>query len=170
TTGDTCSAGSCTGANAPAGTACTTDNNVCTTDACDGSGTCAHAPNTGPCDDGNSCTTNDQCSGGSCVGGGTLDCNDGNVCTDHSCNPGSGCVNACNNTCNTKGQGYWKRLCHGPHSGDFYTQKDVDCVNNSCTFSDVQTISQMCDELTDAQGPDKCEKAEAKFMSLLLNV
>ena len=43
-------------------------------------------------------------------------------------------------------------------------------MNNSCTFSDVQTVSDLCDELTDAQGPDKCEKAEAKFMSLLLNV
>jgi hypothetical protein len=88
-------------------------------------------------------------------------------------------VNACNNTCNTKGQGYWKRLCHGPHSGDFFTTRDVDCVNNSCTFANVASIADMCDRLEPsngnnlAQGDDrgqKCSKAETKFMSLLLNV
>jgi uncharacterized repeat protein (TIGR01451 family) len=169
TNGDACAGGSCVGTNAPAGQACTSDGNVCTTDACNGAGTCAHANNTLPCNDGNACTTNDTCGGGTCNGGAALDCNDGNVCTDDSCNPSTGCVNACNNTCNTKGQGYWKRLCHGPHSGDFYTAKDVDCVNNTCTFAGVTSIAQMCDKL-DQHGGDKCAKAEEKFMSLLLNL
>jgi hypothetical protein len=168
-TDDACVDGACVYTN---NTNSCSDGNVCTTgDTCADGACVPGANNTDPCDDGNACTTNDTCSGGSCVGGSGPDCNDGNVCTDDSCDQNLGCVNLCNNTCNTKGQGYWKRLCHGPHTGDFYTQADVDCVNNSCTFSDVDTISELCDELSPAPPRnDKCEKAEAKFASLLLNV
>jgi hypothetical protein len=166
-TDDACDDGACVYTN---NTNTCDDGNTCTTgDACVDGACAPGANNTDPCDDGNACTSNDTCSGGTCQGGSGPDCNDGNVCTDDSCDIVLGCVHTCNNTCNTKGQGYWKRLCHGPHSGDFYTQDDVDCVNNSCTFSDVDTVSEMCDELTEAQGNDKCEKAEAKFMSLMLN-
>jgi uncharacterized repeat protein (TIGR01451 family) len=166
-TDDSCDAGNCVNTN---NTSPCDDGNGCTTgDVCDGGSCTSGAPNNDPCDDGNACTTNDTCGGGSCNGGAGPDCNDGNICTDDSCDPGTGCVNACNNTCNTKGQGYWKRLCHGPHTGDFYTQADVDCVNNSCTFSGVSTISDLCDEIQPTPANDKCEKAEAKFLSLLLN-
>ena len=147
------------------------DGNACTTGDVCADGTCQPGtPNNDPCDDGNACTSNDTCSGGVCQGGSSMNCDDGNVCTDDSCVSGVGCVNTCNNTCNTKGQGYWKRLCHGPHSGDFYTDADVDCVNNACTFSDVDSISELCDELNPTPANDKCEKAEAKFAALLLNV
>ena len=167
-TDDACVDGACVYTN---NTSSCDDGNVCTTgDTCADGACVPGAANNDPCDDGNACTTNDTCSGGVCTGGVPPECDDGNVCTDDSCDQVLGCVNLCNNTCNTKGQGYWKRLCHGPHTGDFYTQEDVDCVNNSCTFSDVDTVSEMCEELQGGHGPDKCEKAEVKFMSLLLNL
>src|SRR5262245_27532748 len=53
----------------PAGSACGTDNNLCTDDVCNGAGTCMHVPNTAPCDDGNTCTLGDVCSAGTCVSG-----------------------------------------------------------------------------------------------------
>src|SRR4029453_19400930 len=40
---------------AAAATACATDGNACTDDACNGAGTCAHINNTAPCDDGLFC-------------------------------------------------------------------------------------------------------------------
>ncbi len=90
----------CTGAGAacPAdgfatnGTACTSDGNVCTDDACDGSGNCDHEPNADPCNDGAFCTQNDTCSGGACSGEPVV-CDDGIACTDDSCDEGEGgCV------------------------------------------------------------------------------
>lgn len=181
TNNDTCSNGACTGTNAPAGQACTGDTNVCTTDGCDGNGHCISVPNNLPCDDGSACTTGDHCSNGTCSGAAVC-CDDGNICTTDSCDPIQGCVNTCNNNCNAKNEGYWKKLCnkrgsetpcstddHGDDHGEFLTQKDVDCVNNSCTFADVTTVDQLCGVLDD-HGGDKCVKAEKKFMSLLLNV
>src|SRR5207244_3177174 len=55
---------------ATAGTSCTSDDNVCTDDQCDGSGACGHSNNSAPCDDGLFCTQTDTCSGGSCAGAG----------------------------------------------------------------------------------------------------
>ncbi|MBI5506461.1 MAG: hypothetical protein HY899_16845 [Deltaproteobacteria bacterium] len=67
-----------------AGTACTDDGNVCTTNACDGSGTCAATNNTLPCNDAVFCNGADTCAGGSCT-------HAGDPCTG-----GSECANACN--------------------------------------------------------------------------
>ena len=75
----------------PAGTPCTSDGNVCTTDVCDGAGSCGHQANTAPCDDGDACTTGDACSAGSCVPGPPLVCDDGDPCTVDVCVPSSGC-------------------------------------------------------------------------------
>jgi hypothetical protein len=86
---------------------------------------------------------------------------------------GVGCSYANNNTCgaNPKGQGYWKRICAGPHpSGEFISPVDVECVNDTCTFDDVHTAADLCDRMNPNPQNDKCEKAEAHFMSLLLNV
>ena len=52
----------------PAGTACTSDGNVCTDDVCNATGTCTHVANTSPCDDSNPCTVGDVCAGGACAG------------------------------------------------------------------------------------------------------
>lgn len=142
---ETCSAGSCTAPSGdpcsggaecadncnesvdncsePAGTACTDDGNLCTTNACDGAGGCAATNNAVPCDDGAFCNGEDACAGGSCsqhtgdpcAGGdecadtcseGADTCNelagtpctdDGNVCTTDACN-GSGACSATNNS------------------------------------------------------------------------
>ncbi len=154
-----------------------TDGNICTGDA-NGVDMCVDGvctpggANTNPCNDSNACTTNDTCGGGVCVGGAPPNCNDGNACSDDTCDPMIGCVNTCNHSCdgNQKGYGYWKRLCRGPHpSGEFISMVDVDCVNNTCTFGNVASPADICAELNQFTHSDKCEQAEAHFMTLLLN-
>ncbi len=63
TTGDSCSAGYCTGS----AVSCD-DGNVCTTDWCNPAEGCAHGNAAGPCNDGNALTTDDACSNGKCTG------------------------------------------------------------------------------------------------------
>jgi hypothetical protein len=86
---------------APAGTACATDDNPCTDDACDGLGACVHQANAAPCDDGNPCTIDDHCSEGGCRGTQPL-CGDGvqgpcEACDDGALNgmPDSCCSATC---------------------------------------------------------------------------
>jgi hypothetical protein len=50
----------------PKGQPCSSDENACTDDQCDGVGVCAHVPNTDACDDGLFCNGADSCGGGSC--------------------------------------------------------------------------------------------------------
>ncbi|MDD5307886.1 MAG: hypothetical protein PHU25_11250 [Deltaproteobacteria bacterium] len=91
TTGEHCSAGSCTGGSAlPCG-----DGNPCTDDSCNPATGCTHSNNTAACDDGTPCTVGDVCAGAWCVPGAPKDCDDGNLCTVDSCTPGTG---ACANT------------------------------------------------------------------------
>ena len=47
----------------PNGQGCPDDGNVCTNEACNGSGTCVHTNNTASCTDGLFCTGTDTCSG-----------------------------------------------------------------------------------------------------------
>jgi hypothetical protein len=141
---------------------------------CDpGTGLCSNptAPDGTPCDDASACTTSDSCQTGVCTGG-PLECNDGNNCTDDACDPAIGCTNESNDTCTgePKGQGYWKRLCRGPHaSGEFISPFDVNCVNDSCTFATVETVAELCDRMDPDPSHDTCEKGEAQLMALLLN-
>ncbi len=69
-------------------------------------------------------------------------------------------------------QGFWKRVCRGPHpSGEDQNLPDyVDCVSNTDTFADVDDVDGLCDRLTPDPRNDKCEQAEAQFMALLLNI
>jgi hypothetical protein len=100
-------------------------------------------------------------------------CNDGNNCTVDSCDPSTGCVFASNGTCgnNPETLGYWNRLCAGPHpSGEFISVADVNCVKQSCTFSNVGSVADVCNRLQANAVEAKCEKSEAQFMALLLNV
>lgn len=174
TTNDTCLNGLCVGGSDGS----CDDDNPCTDDSCSLPGGCAHTPNTAACSDGNACTMNDACSGGACIGGAAVSCDDGNICTDDSCDTSLGCVHACNNDCNVKGDGYWKKLCkdrdHDDHADDHsetYTSRDVECVSASCTFSGVETIEGICDVLDPPHGhEDRCSKAERKFLALLLNL
>ena len=66
-------------------------------------------------------------------------------------------------------QGFWKRVCKGPHpSGEDEKLPDYvgGCVNDTATFANAA----VCDRLNPNPKNDKCEKAEAHFMALLLNV
>jgi hypothetical protein len=69
----------------PQGSTCSTDNNVCTNDVCNGSGVCQHNNNTVSCDDGLFCTVGDACAAGQCHGTPRV-CGDDVSCTDDSCN------------------------------------------------------------------------------------
>jgi len=155
------------------GNACD-DGNVCTTgDTCLDGACMPGYPNTDPCNDGNACTTMDTCANGMCVGGPPPNCNDGNTCSNDYCDPMVGCVNECNHTCDgqVKSHGWWKRLCRGPHaSGEFISMADVACVNDSCTFGNVQSVADICSKFLYLQHWNQCKKAEEQFMGLLLNV
>ena len=94
TTGDACSAGSCSGQALDCD-----DNNACTTDACNAQGGCSHASNGLSCDDGDACTTGDSCSGGDCAGkpaNGAELCDDGKPCTTDACEAALGCLHVAN--------------------------------------------------------------------------
>ncbi len=69
-------------------------------------------------------------------------------------------------------QGFWKRVCAGPHpSGEHENLPGyVDCVSNTETFADVDDVDALCDRLHPSPPNDKCEQAEAQFMALLLNI
>ena len=69
-------------------------------------------------------------------------------------------------------QGFWNRQCKGPHpSGEHQNLPAyVDCVNDTVTFADVDDVDALCDRLQPPVKNDKCEKAEAQFMALLLNL
>ncbi len=111
-----CCAGDCSAE--PAGGECTSDDNVCTDDQCDGAGFCAHTANSAPCDDGLFCNGVDTCGdstcslhdGDPCSGGAECNtqCNedvdtcyddqsiactdDGNECTSDACDGAGACV------------------------------------------------------------------------------
>ncbi len=134
---DTCdSAAGCQHANAAAGTACDdgsdcTNNDVCTSGVCKGTGTvncddgnpctrddCLDANTCAPhtaladgkaCTDGNLCHVGATCASASCQGWSLQACDDGNPCTDDSCNAATGCAakpnsGGCsdNNACTTQ--------------------------------------------------------------------
>ena len=166
TAGDTCGAGTCQGT-----TINCSDGNPCTDESCNPTTGCVHTDNTHPCEDGNACTTDDVCGGGECQAGASPNCNDGNPCTDDSCDPILGCGNVPNSACEVspKTQGFWRRLCTGPHPEGSIAQADVECVNDSCTFAAVHTIADLCDRLNPYPSSDKCEQAESQFMALMLN-
>lgn len=126
TPGDCCSA-SCLFETA--GSACASDGNACTDDACDGAGLCVHGNNTAPCDDDDVCTVGDQCSGGVCAAGAPKSCNDSNPCTDDSCDPQLDCQHAPNTA-----------ACS---DGDACTSGDV-CSAGACT-SGAPTVCAACE-------------------------
>ena len=69
-------------------------------------------------------------------------------------------------------QGFWKRVCNGPHpSGEHDNLPEyVDFVNDFATFELVFGVEDMCERLNPDPKNDMCEKAEAQFMALLLNI
>jgi len=132
-----------------AGSACASDGNPCTDDACDGAGNCASTANLASCDDGSACTVGDACSGGSCQPGTPLICNDSNPCTDDSCSPVLGCQYD-NNAASCS-------------DGDACTTGDV-CSGGSC-LSGAPTVCAACEVCNSGAGCTpvvELECAEAK--------
>jgi hypothetical protein len=119
--GDTCGGGSCQ----PGGPLSCDDGNVCTDDTCNPVSGCQTTNNTNPCDDGDPGTVNDTCAGGVCTG-------------ESACEPHG----------RPRSRGYYERLCHRRHSGDWLSDAEVACVAEiSDTFAHVASIEDVCDEL-----------------------
>ncbi len=124
------------------------------------------------CDDGNACT-DDSCDPATGCQHATVSCDDSDPCTADSCFPSTGCVHIPNAACglNPKTASHWRLLCAGPlPSGEAITEEDVDCVNDTATFADIQTVAELCDRLYPNPVTDKCEQAETRFMALMLNL
>jgi cysteine-rich repeat protein len=78
------------------GAACTSDDNICTDDVCDGAGTCEHNDNAAPCADADGCTAG-TCQSGACalttpVAAGTSCDLDASVCTVDACDGAGNCA------------------------------------------------------------------------------
>jgi N-acetylneuraminic acid mutarotase len=158
----------------PAGTSCSDDNPCNGVELCDGAGGCG--PGTPPtCNDNNPCT-DDSCSPGvGCVHtNNTNPCDDGSVCTTgETCQSGT-CTPAFSglNEPNPRSNGYYMRLCVGPHSGDLLTDADAVCVGQVATaFAGIATVTDLCAVLR-PQHPndDPCDRTSADLMVLALNI
>jgi len=135
------------------GTECSSDENVCTDDACDGAGTCAHNPNSVPCDDALFCNGTDTCSGGSCS------MHAGNVCSGEcarSCDeknqacdfdpPGTGCTDdgqvCTSDLCDDAGSCLHQPI-SGPCDDENACTRDDQCANGVCAGS-APVLADMC--------------------------
>ena len=131
------------------------------------------------------CPSADQChAGGSCdpVTGacsntpapdGTA-CNDNSLCTTgETCRSGV-CTPAFSglNEPNPRTNGYYKSLCHGPHSGDALTDADAVCVASVAhTFTGISTVADLCAELEPSHpNSDACDRTDDDLMVLALNI
>lgn len=147
------------------GTACSTDENPCTDDLCDGAGSCEHTFNVAPCDDGVFCNGADICSEGSCSDHAGNPCASGSECADD-CNENAGnCFDAVGTSCLTDGNVCTDNICDGlgacihPNNtvgcddGLFCTVTDT-CLNGTCVgagnpCSGGDECSDLCDDAAD---------------------
>jgi hypothetical protein len=69
------------------------------------------------------------------------------------------------------GTGFWKRQCDRSHpSGEHENLPDyVAEISAIAPFTDVSSEADLCDRLRPSPETDRCEQAEAQFMTLLLN-
>jgi N-acetylneuraminic acid mutarotase len=162
----------------PAGTSCS-DGNACNgMEACNGAGACAGSSAV-------ACTALDQChAAGVCdpatgvcsnpiAPNGTA-CSDGNLCTTGDTCQSGACTPIFSglNEPNPRSNGYYMRLCLGPHSGDQLTDADAACVGQvATTFAGMTTVADLCAVLR-PQHPnnDPCDRTSADLMVLALNI
>jgi len=150
TQSDSCSGGVCVGHNP---VVCSASDQCHVAGVCDPStGFCSNpnAANGTACDDGNTCTTSDACLDGVCTG-----------------------PNTALEEPNPRTNGYYKRLCIGPHSGDMLTAADAACVAEVAplTFGSVATVADICTVIQPSQpNNDKCQQSEDDLMVLALNI
>jgi hypothetical protein len=154
------------------------DGNACTTiDLCGGGSCGAGSPV--------ACIALDQChTGGTCnpatgvcsnpVKANGTSCDDASLCTTgETCQSGT-CTPAFSglNEPNPRTNGYYKRLCQGPHSGDQFRDSDATCVASvAATFAGFSTVTNLCAVLqpTHSNG-DSCGKTEVDLLVLALNI
>jgi len=119
-----------------AGTACSSDGNVCTDDRCDGSGACVHPDNTAPCNDGQPCNGADTCSGGTCSVHAGDPCANGAEC-NNTCNPDGTCHAAAGTPCGDDGNVCTNDQCNGNGSCE-HPNNSVPCNDGLfCNGSDT---------------------------------
>jgi Regulator of Chromosome Condensation (RCC1) repeat protein/slime mold repeat-containing protein len=155
------------------------DGNACTDDSCNPATGCVHmVPAWTACDDGNACTL-DSCdpATGACLHAiqpdGTI-CTDSNLCTTGDACQAGICTPTFNglDEANPRTNGYYKRLCHGPHSGDQFTDADAACVAQiTATFAGISTVAQICEVIEPSRpNNDNCDQTEDDLMVLVLNI
>lgn len=136
TNNDVCSSGACTGTGIAGCLKCTIDTDCddsdpCTDDTCP-TGLCFYADNTATCDDGDACTENDACSIGVCAGTSIQGCQ---TCVDSTdCSDGNPCtIDAClANVCTFVDNSPPGQCCN-PVTGVFTTIDDSDaCTSDVC--------------------------------------
>ena len=148
TIGDACGGGSC---HAGAPVFCAASDQCHAAGVCDtGTGLCSNpaVPDGTSCDDGNAGTSGDSCQGGVCTG------------------------SSCTSTNDPKTKGWYKGLCHGPHSGDALTAADAACVaSKTVTFAGISTVADICEVLEPSHpNNDTCSKSNDELMTLALNL
>jgi hypothetical protein len=115
------------------------------------SGACStpSKPDASACDDGDLCTTGETCRAGICA-------------------PAFSGLNEPNPRTN----GYYKRLCHGPHSGDQLTDGDAACVAQlTGNFAGIATVAEICEVIEPSQpNNERCGQVEDDLMVLALNI
>jgi hypothetical protein len=146
---DACVNGACTGSNP---VVCGALDQCHSIGVCDpASGACSNPiqPNGTVCNDASLCTTGETCQSGTCT-------------------PAFSGLNEPN----PRSNGYYMRLCLGPHSGDQLTNSDAACVGQVAgTFAGVATVADLCAVLR-PQHPsnDACHRTSADLMVLALNI
>jgi hypothetical protein len=73
---------------------------------------------------------------------------------------------------NPRTNGYYKRLCQGPHSGDQFGDSDATCVASvAATFSGISTVADLCAVLQpNRSSNDPCGKTDIDLLVLALNI
>ncbi len=139
-----CVVGQCVVQNQPAGSACTSDGNTCTTDQCNASGVCTHANNTAPCNDGLFCNGADTCGGGSCSVHAGNPCTGGTECQNGCNEAADNCISPAGTPCTDDGNACTTDACNGSgncahlpnvapcNDGLFCNGADT-CSNGGCT-------------------------------------
>ncbi|MHC4698906.1 MAG: hypothetical protein ACYTFA_19425, partial [Planctomycetota bacterium] len=135
--------GACDPVPDPLSTFCETDNDLCTTQHCDGAGACVILDNV-VCDDHDPCT-DDSCnpSTGQCVYTPNF------VCGDGTCDPVCEDCNTCRQDCNTCGDG----CCSAGEDG---CTCPADCPG-PCCGDDIREGAEVCDGTDDDACPGECD-------------
>jgi hypothetical protein len=154
------------------------DGNACTqTDAC-GNGACVgsnpvvcvaadHCHDSGVCNPASGACSSPVKPDGTACSDNSL-CTTGDTCQAGTCTPTFSGLNEPN----PRSNGWYKRLCHGPHSGDQLTDADAACVGSVAhAFAGISTVADICAELEPSQpNNDPCDRTDDDLMVLALNI